>query len=199
MPSRMCEIVEHNSDDEENEIEEKEKVPNIITQNCIRTALTQKHTREKHKSDLLNNLFEQNGGMELPKKTNLWCWWCFHPFTCSPCFLPTIRDEYKDRFVVIGNFCSWNCVKAYNIDQGDTHISKRNDILRYFLRKIDLKSEDIKAAPPRNTLKEMGGPLDINIFRKSGGVYRQNKPLSSLTAVIEPSQMFKKREKLTVR
>tara|TARA_X000001036_G_scaffold354289_2_gene335833 strand:+ start:158 stop:1084 length:927 start_codon:yes stop_codon:yes gene_type:complete len=196
MPSRMCEIVEHNSDDNE---EKKEPEPTPYNRMSLISSLSKPHTREKHKSDKLNNLFEQNGGMELPKKTNLHCWWCFHSFTCSPCFLPTVRDDYRNRFVVIGNFCSWNCVKAYNIDQGDSQISKRNDIIRHILKKLDIQPEKIKPAPPRNALKEMGGPLDINVFRKSGGIYSQNKNLSSLTIVIEPSQIIKKKEKLSIR
>ena len=80
------------------------------------------------------------------------------------------------------------------MDQGDSQISKRNDIIRVILRKLGLKSEAIRAAPPRATLKELGGPLDIATFRKSSGEYVQVKQLSSLTIAIEPSKMTKKKE-----
>ena len=194
MPSRMCEIVEHNSDDEEIIEQTPQNNDKKIQKNIPRQITT---NRLQHKSNMLNSIFEQNTGIVLPSKTNLWCWWCCHSFNTSPCFLPTIRDEYRNRYVVIGNFCSWNCVKAYNIDQGDSQISKRNDILRALLKKIGIRSEEVKAAPPRNSLKELGGPLDINTFRKSGGLYSQNKQLSCLTIALEPSLIIKKKEKLS--
>tara|TARA_B100000902_G_scaffold395360_1_gene453767 strand:+ start:165 stop:1073 length:909 start_codon:yes stop_codon:yes gene_type:complete len=194
MPSRMCEIVEHNSDEEPTD--EPAAVPPPPPLQV--SSFTKETTRPKHKSDLLNKIFEQHGNQELPTSTKLWCWWCFHPFCTTPCFLPTVHDEYRKRYVVVGNFCSWNCVKAYNIDQGDSQISKRNDIIRVILRKLGIRSETIKAAPPRATLKELGGPLDITAFRKAGGEYIQNKKLSSLTIAIEPSKMIRKKEMVLV-
>ena len=225
LPSKMCEIVEHDSDNEE-------EVPTLINSNTDEQAQDDfeeegggggneeikphpdkkpsyylpnyppPSTRKKAQSKRLDDIFTSNQ-TTLPTSTKIWCWWCCHPFNNEPCYLPTVHDEYRKRFVVVGNFCSWSCVKSYNIDIGDMSVNKRNYIIRYILSKMGQKTADIKPAPPRTMLKQFGGNLSIEEFRKSSGVYHIEKPLSSLTKFdnicIEPQSIMKKKNKLSIR
>ena len=219
LPSKMCEIVERDSDneddsrtvinsnvegpaeedfeaDEETKIE-REKKPSYYLPNYPPLS-----TRKKAQSKRLDDIFMSNQ-TTLPTSTKIWCWWCCHPFNNEPCYLPTVHDEYRKRFVVVGNFCSWSCVKSYNIDIGDMSVNKRNYIIRYMLSKIGQNTDNVKPAPPRTMLKQFGGNLSIEEFRKSSGVYHIQKPLSSLTKFdsicIEPQSIMKKKNKLSIR
>ena len=101
---------------------------------------------------------------ELPKKTDIWCWWCCHPFDTIPRFLPTKYDELRNRFRVTGNFCSWQCVKAYDLD-GNNYGSNGKMLLTTLMRTMHGKMYNINPAPPRSVLKVFGGSLSIDDFR----------------------------------
>ena len=205
-PSRMCEIVEHDSTDDETETK------NADDQVLVRSGGTEtpqpapfiwnrpdENTRHVNLSRRIGQVFEQHGQTDLPTTSNIWCWWCCHNFETTPCFMPTFYDDIRKRYIVVGNFCSWPCVKAYNVDQKDMCIHKRNAMLRTMLRRCGVKSEQIKTAPPRSALQTMGGNLNIDDFRKSAGIYEMMKPLSSLTICIEPQTLLKKTQKLLVK
>jgi hypothetical protein len=100
---------------------------------------------------------------ELPEKTDLLCWWCCHKFDTLVRYAPVDYDEIKDRFVVTGMFCSWNCTKAYIFHEK----LYRNGHFMFtkFIRKIYGKDISITSAPPRQTLKVFGGTLSIDDFR----------------------------------
>ncbi len=205
LPSKMCEIVEYDSDNE------KPPVKNIVdppqtfstTENknkgyYLPSYPTREH-RQKSQSRRLEHIFSSNSDTSLPTTSNLWCWWCCHNFKTEPCYLPTVHDEYRDRYVVIGNFCSWSCVKSYNIDIGDMYVNKRAYIIGHILKKLGIQSRNILAAPPRTVLKEFGGNIDIVQFRKASGEYQLSKPLSSLTVCIEPQSYLKRRNTLSLK
>lgn len=46
-----------------------------------------------------------------PTGSSHMCWYCARRFSDIPCLLPVTRKN--KCFHCIGNFCSWNCVKAY--------------------------------------------------------------------------------------
>lgn len=48
-----------------------------------------------------------------PATSDKWCWFCCHPFDNVPALLPRLLKSNVFEFT--GNFCSWNCVKAYAI------------------------------------------------------------------------------------
>lgn len=99
-----------------------------------------------------------------PESTDVWCWWCCHPFSGIPRFLPTHYDPLRKRFRVKGNFCSWSCAKAYMIKE-----DKARDNGRLFLELMNcIRHKDVvRPAPPRQTLKVFGGPLAIEDFRRT--------------------------------
>lgn len=102
---------------------------------------------------------------EIPKQTNIWCWWCCHPFDTIPRFLPTKHDEIRNRFQVIGNFCSWSCVKAYDINENQNNNGKM--LLSSLVKTIHGKTHKIHSAPPRAALKVFGGDMTIEEFRRT--------------------------------
>lgn len=47
-----------------------------------------------------------------PSSSQFICWHCAHTFSNIPAFFPTLTKN--NTFEFTGNFCSWNCVKAYS-------------------------------------------------------------------------------------
>jgi len=115
----------------------------------------------------------------LPKETKEWCWWCCHSFKNRPAYLTTRYDDKRDRFYVKGNFCSWNCVKAYNHDKKDNKMPYRAMCTALLVKKLHGRMQDIKSAPPRETLKVFGGNLSIQEFR-SNDIYINETHFSSV-------------------
>jgi len=96
---------------------------------------------------------------------NTKCWWCKNSFNTPNLMLPEFY--FNDVFYCNGNFCSFNCKKAYNIDLNDANIWKRESLinLEYFLTYG--RHKEIIPAPSWFTLKEYGGYLSIDEFRKN--------------------------------
>lgn len=109
---------------------------------------------------------------EWPESTNIHCWWCCHSFENSPCTLPTTYDPRRCRFTYTGIFCSWNCVKAYNIDRSDHKKYERSGLIVLLIQKMYgiVSSINLKAAPPTQTLKMFGGYLSIDEFRDNSSI-----------------------------
>ena len=105
-----------------------------------------------------------------PNTEGLVCWWCVHPLPQLPCFhLPVDYDDKLDRFYTKGNFCSWECMKAYAIDMN----TARNGEIQSFIAMMRLKAlgryERLCAAPKRSALKIFGGSMTIEEFRSCYG------------------------------
>jgi hypothetical protein len=96
---------------------------------------------------------------------NTKCWWCKNIFHTPQVILP--EQYYNDTFYCIGNFCSYNCAKAYNLDINDTYIWKRESLLKLLYYLTYGYNKEINIAPSWITLKEFGGYLNINEFRKN--------------------------------
>jgi hypothetical protein len=118
------------------------------------------------------------------------CWWCKNCFNTPNLMLP----EYYSNgiFYCTGNFCSFNCKKAYNIDLNDINVWKRESLinLEYYLTYGRYK--EIKPASSWLTLKEFGGFLTIIEFRKnfdtiSSEIILLQPPLISRQMQIEES------------
>ena len=99
------------------------------------------------------------------EKTNIWCWWCCHPFDGPPRFIPTKYDELRDRYQVTGNFCSWNCAKAFILRDKGFSNNLNTHYFHSLVKKIHGSNYNIKPSPCRQTLKCFGGSLTIEEFR----------------------------------
>lgn len=100
-----------------------------------------------------------------PMQTDVYCFWCAHPFTCSPVGIPVKHS--KDKFYCVGNFCSFSCAASYNYELNDsnTNIWERFNLLNLMAMKCEAEYP-VKCAKPRTMLKIFGGKLDIDTYRK---------------------------------
>ena len=93
------------------------------------------------------------------------CWWCAHDYDTPTIELP--EHYYNGTFYNNGNFCSYNCAMAYNIDINDENISKRNSLLNLQYIKTYNTYLPITPAPSWKILKDFGGSIDIEEFRNN--------------------------------
>ena len=115
----------------------------------------------------------------------MWCWWCCHPFEGDPLHLPHKYDDLRKRFETMGNFCSWECMKTFNMDHNKTRcgIIAGNIVLLH--KAMYGRVGFIKCAPSRFALKEFGGTLTIEEFREI------SKSKTSRVIVNMPDELFK--------
>jgi len=99
------------------------------------------------------------------EKTNIACWWCTYNFDTMPCFIP---EKYENnKFYVYGCFCSYNCAAAYNINMQDYKVWERYFLMKKLNNMIYNTNDEIKIAPPRETLIKFGGVLTIEKYREN--------------------------------
>jgi hypothetical protein len=92
------------------------------------------------------------------------CLWCKHSFDTPAIELP--EDYFNSIFYCIGNFCSWNCAKSFNIDLNDSSTWKRESLLNLLYYKTYGSFTEIISAPSWLLLEDFGGILKIDEFRK---------------------------------
>ena len=98
----------------------------------------------------------------------MWCWWCCHEFDSTPLSMPFRHDERRNIFHTSGNFCSWSCMKSYAIDKYG--LSRGGLICGNIVmmrKKMFNQIGSVKPAPDRFRLKEFGGDMTIEDFRKN--------------------------------
>lgn len=96
---------------------------------------------------------------------NTKCWWCKNTFETPNVTLP--EHYYNGTFYCIGNFCSYNCSKAHNIDLNDANMWKRESLINLMYYMTYGRHKEIDPAPSWLILKEFGGFMTINDFRKN--------------------------------
>jgi hypothetical protein len=130
------------------------------------------------------------------------CWWCRHPFTSIPVSLPLRYEEdsaeYRAKMVELntrvpagqradffeteGVFCSFECAKAYALEQ---HVLVPDGTYLASLGLLDMlrrkaagggvfathTSAPIRSAPSWRLLAAYGGPLSIEQFRTGSTEY----------------------------
>lgn len=98
------------------------------------------------------------------------CWWCVHGLPQKPCIhLPVKYDDRLRRFTTIGNFCSWQCAKAYANDMGTCRVGEIQSILALMRLQTFGKYIPLWPAPKRQALRCFGGTMTIEEFRTFGG------------------------------
>jgi hypothetical protein len=171
--NNKCEIdlsIYNNEDkDKTNESKNKKNLYDFyeeIKQNKNKkTKNKRNHFEQNNKNDIVILKCFRGQKTLWPEKSDVWCWWCCHPFESIPRFIPTKYDPIRDRFKVIGNFCSWNCAKAYFIFDKTSKLTLGPSIFTLLVKKINGIFIDINCAPPRQALKCFGGNMDIEKFR----------------------------------
>lgn len=98
-----------------------------------------------------------------PIQSNIYCMWCSHPFDNIPCGIPT--KIINEKFYLKGCYCSFNCAASHIFDKNNYTKWDEYSLLNLLAKKILNIQENIKLAPPRESLKIFGGILDIQEFR----------------------------------
>jgi hypothetical protein len=115
--------------------------------------------------ELLKDFEEKNKQNEWPSTTSIHCYWCCQKFPSVPFGIPVKYNGNK--FHVYGCFCSLECAAAYNLKNYDSidEMWERYMLINMLSRRIGHKDQVIPA-PSRLALKEFGGYMDINEFRR---------------------------------
>jgi hypothetical protein len=122
-------------------------------------------SESEYKSTSINNNFNKINVYNIEFNENTKCWWCKHRFTTPRLSLP--EQHHNDTFFCTGNYCSWECMKAYNIDTNDITIWKRESLINLMHYLTYGIFKEIKPASSWLTLKDFGGNLTILEFRKN--------------------------------
>ena len=132
---------------------------------------------------------------------NTKCWWCKNKFTHPAVQLP--ENYYNNTFYCVGNFCSFNCVKSYNLDLNDTLKWDREGLIHLLYNLTYNEYKEIAYAPSWLTLEEYGGHLTIDEFRKNSIVNTTeflilHPPLVSRQMQIEESYRVSKLKEVSL-
>jgi hypothetical protein len=97
----------------------------------------------------------------------MWCWHCCHEIEGESLEMPHKYDEKRRKFYTSGHFCSWSCMKTWAIDR---HGITRGGIIVSNIvcmrKQLFGQIGPIPCAPNRYKLKEFGGELTIDEFRR---------------------------------
>jgi hypothetical protein len=111
------------------------------------------------------------------------CWWCVHALPQKPCIhLPIKYDDKLKIFKTLGNFCSWQCAKAYALDMNTARSGEIQSLLSMMRLQALGRYYPLWPAPKRAILKCFGGTMSIEEFRTFGGA-------------VEPPQLYYPYEK----
>ena len=145
----------------------------------------------------VNKIITHN--MNFNKNTK--CWWCKNCFSSPPVQLP--EDYYNETFYCIGHFCSFSCMKSYNLDINDSLLWKRESLINLLYYMTYSEYKDINPAPNWITLEEFGGNLSIEQFRENSIINTKeylvlHPPLVSRQMQIEESYKLNKLKEVPI-
>jgi hypothetical protein len=148
-----------------------------------------------------NNSIHKIATHNLIFSQNTKCWWCRNCFNTPGLELP--EDYYNETFFCTGNYCSFNCMKKYNLELNDSLIWKRDSLINLFYFKLYNKYTEINPAPHWMTLKEYGGCLTLEEFRNNFIINAKeyivlHPPLISRQMQIEESYKFSKLKEVPI-
>jgi hypothetical protein len=118
-------------------------------------------------------------------RTDIYCYYCCHPFYNKPFTLPIDFEPNLRRYKVFGNFCSPNCAKRYGME--DKILCNKVHILSQMCREMYDSSYTIKPAPSKFLLRCFGGKLSIEEFRNNfkNDTNYVIKPINTKTLFLE--------------
>ena len=158
-------------------------------------------------TDVLNTIININNNINkifiymLNFNKNTKCWWCKNTFNTPSIQLP---ENYSNlTFYCTGHFCSFNCVKSYNLDLNDTITFKRNSLINLLYYLTYLEHKNIIQAPHWLILEEFGGILSIEKFRENSIINTKeylilHPPIISRQMQIEESYKINKNREVSI-
>jgi len=99
------------------------------------------------------------------KPSDTRCYYCHHSFDNPPFFLPFDYSSTLNRYKLFGNFCSPSCTKSYCMN--NRVFENKIYLVGQFYKKLFGPEFRINSAPSIYNLKEYGGKMSIEEFRKS--------------------------------
>ena len=128
------------------------------------------HKKDKYVNKKIKEILVQfsdfNKIQQWPFSTDIKCWWCCHNFENTPCGIPIKYTQ--DTFYVYGCFCSFNCGLSYNFNSNIDKKWERAGLIRLLYNKThNITNCDLDYAPNRECLKDFGGYMSIEDFRKT--------------------------------
>ena len=94
------------------------------------------------------------------------CWWCCQGIDSQILRLPYKHDGKTDRFYMMGQFCSWECMKAWNMNSKNVHSPEINQFITLYKKRIFCIITPTRRAPSRYALELFGGSMSIEEFRR---------------------------------
>lgn len=127
------------------------------------------HKKEKFVNkkvkEILIQFNDYNKIQQWPFSTDIKCWWCCYNFDNTPCGIP-IKYEIN-TFYVYGCFCSFNCALSYNFNSNIDKKWERAGLIKLLYNKThNITHSELDYAPNRECLKDFGGYMTIDEFRK---------------------------------
>ena len=98
----------------------------------------------------------------------LCCWWCTLDIEGTPLELP-YKVEKNGKFKTLGNFCSWECIKTYNIQENKLRFGDIQGNITLMRKKMYGKITSLGCAPSRYLLEKFGGTMTEKEFKASFG------------------------------
>lgn len=96
------------------------------------------------------------------------CFHCCHSYETQSLCLPV--NFYNNTFETMGQFCSWECMKAYVVYSKDDIKFNKFSLITMMRHHMNL-FESVKEAPHRECLEAFGGHMTIEEFRKNNETY----------------------------
>jgi len=166
LPININEIDEYNTNNifikSENELSNSNIEENNILKEKIDTLSLSCESENKSSNGIYVNKINIHN-ININQETK--CWWCKNSFNTPNVILP--EQYFNGTFYCIGNFCSYNCTKAYNIDINDINIWKRESLINLMYYMTYNRFKEIEPSPSWLILKEFGGFMSINDYRKN--------------------------------
>lgn len=173
----------------------------INSEDSDSTETLKTSTESNHNKVVLNNNVNKILTHCLNFNKNTKCWWCRNTFNSPSVQLP--EDYYNNTFFCVGNFCSFNCMKSYNLDLNDSLSWKRESLMNLLYYQTYSEYKNINPAPHWMTLEEYGGNLTIEQFRENFLVNNKeylvlHPPLISRQMQIEESYKMSKLKEVPI-
>lgn len=135
----------------------------------LETIVTDNGSIDKKYYVSLCDIIDNSG--DYKQSTDKWCKWCCHSFDTLPLGMPIAVCQQTKKFKCIHNFCSFNCMHAYNISLNDGREWERLSYMKRIKKQIygndPLSSKPIIAAGPVELLDVHGGEQTIEQFRNN--------------------------------
>lgn len=160
---------------------------NIFAKNTSRNTTSTTTLRVHWERPVFSTLPSEENTLDVmsvswPLRTGVLCHHCCHGFDSVPVPLPESYDPVKKIYFCRGNFCSWQCAKAFNNQQTPTAgRGNRNMYISLLAHRtwIKFRKDTRLSAPmktyalysiypsrPKEELKVFGGTLSIQEYRE---------------------------------